>query len=333
MGLEGRCRGATPGCRGLEKRWRVRGLAIAGTFNDAVALLERAGIARPPSNTELTTFDLPNGERWRVRSIGSMSVGRLQAFASRDPNLYGFTRSLTGGTRVGVAGGTMSDSATAERRRLAGVFKMRHVALLGDSVFDNRSYTRGEPDVAQHLRELLPRPSTVTLCAVDGSTTHDVTAQFDRVPKSANDIVLSLGGNDALMSADLLNLPVRSTAEALDLFRDRVAMFATSYGHVIEGLIALGRRVTVCTIYNGNLAEPEALRAPIALSMFNDVILRCALRFGLPAIELRAVCDRPEDFANPIEPSGSGGRKIAAAIVRSLANVEREPGRSTVTAG
>lgn len=33
-------------------------------------------------------------------------------------------------------------------------------------------------------------------------------------------------------------------------------------------------------------------------------------------IELRALCTRPEDYANPIEPSSIGGEKIARAIAR-----------------
>jgi hypothetical protein len=147
----------------------------------------------------------------------------------------------------------------------------------------------------------------------------------------ATDLVLSLGGNDALLNADLLDLPVRSTAQALDLFREGVSSFATSYSYVLDTFTALERRLTVCTIYNGNLAEPEATRAPIALAMFNDAILRCALRFSVHVIELRAVCCEASDFANPIEPSGSGGRKIAQAIVRSLASDERTPGRMVVT--
>jgi hypothetical protein len=38
----------------------------------------------------------------------------------------------------------------------------------------------------------------------------------------------------------------------------------------------------------------------------------------LPAIDLRLVCTEPADYANPIEPSGRGGLKIAGAIARSL---------------
>lgn len=142
-----------------------------------------------------------------------------------------------------------------------------------------------------------------------------------------------LCGNDALLNADLLDLPVRSTGQALDLFRERAKGFAVSYGHAIEALLDLGRPVTTCTIYLGNLAGPEAARAPVALTIFNDAILRCALRFGLPVIDLRAVCTLPEDFANPIEPSGPGGQKIARAIMRALVPGDPGPGRSVVTAG
>jgi len=208
-----------------------------------------------------------------------------------------------------------------------------HLALLGDSVFDNRTYTRGEPDVASHLRGLLPPPWKVTLGAVDVATTGDVGPQLDRVPAQATHVVLSLGGNDALLNADLLDLPVRSTAEALELFQERLDAFATSYGYVLDALVALGRQATVCTIYNGNLPAVEARRARVALMMFNDVILRGALGVGLDVIELRLVCTEPSDFANPIEPSGSGGLKIAHAIARAIGATGEAARRSRVTAG
>jgi hypothetical protein len=207
-----------------------------------------------------------------------------------------------------------------------------HIALLGDSIFDNRAYTGGAPDVAAHLRDVLPT-ARVTLCAVDGTTTTDVGPQFDRVPRDATHLVLSLGGNDALMNADLLDMPARSTGEALDLFRERLEDFETSYGYVLQALVALGKRATVCTIYNGNLRASEASRARIALMMFNDVILRGALASGVDAIDLRLVCTEPSDFANPIEPSGSGGRKIAQAVARAVGASDAPERRIILTAG
>lgn len=207
----------------------------------------------------------------------------------------------------------------------------RHVVLLGDSIFDNAAYTGREPDVIQHLRSILPAGWKASLLALDGSVTSDLSLQLREVPADASHLVVSIGGNDALMNSDLLALPVDSTAEALELFHRRVTAFESNYRSAIEEVLELGRPTTLCTIYNGNLPDPEHARhARIALTMFNDVILRTAFELGLPVIELRLVCNEPADYANPIEPSGRGGRKIALAIARSL---EPAPAGSLVLAG
>jgi hypothetical protein len=193
-----------------------------------------------------------------------------------------------------------------------------HLALLGDSIFDNRAYTAGEPDVVHHLRSLLPVGWQASLVAVDGSTTGDLAPQLALVPADASHLVISLGGNDALMNSDLLNRPVASTEEALSLFAERMAAFESSYRAAITAALALGRETTLCTIYYGNFGAEEARLMRPALALFNDVILRVAFAHRLPAIDLRLVCTEPADYANPIEPSGRGGLKIAGAIARSL---------------
>lgn len=206
-----------------------------------------------------------------------------------------------------------------------------HVVLLGDSIFDNRAYTRGEPDVVSHLRALLPPPWKATLVAEDGAATADVERQLARAPADASHLVLSVGGNDALMNSDLLRTRVSSTAEALDLFGERAAEFEAAYRRAVAAVLRRGRATTLCTIYNGNLVGAEAPLARVALSIFNDAILRTAVENGANAIELRLVCTEPDDYANPIEPSGRGGRKIAEAIVRAIGPPDRGP-RSAVTA-
>lgn len=70
---------------------------------------------------------------------------------------------------------------------------MAHVILLGDSIFDNRRYTEGEPDVISQVCRLLPSRSRASLLAVDGSTTEDVPAQAEMVLPDATHIVLSGG--------------------------------------------------------------------------------------------------------------------------------------------
>ncbi len=110
---------------------------------------------------------------------------------------------------------------------------------------------------------------------------------------------------------------VGSTAEALELFGERTGAFEASYRQAITPVLRLGRWTAVCTIYNGNLPDPRQARTARVALMFNDVIFRVALEHRLPVIDLRLVCTEPEDYANPIEPSGRGGAKISRAIAQA----------------
>ena len=193
-----------------------------------------------------------------------------------------------------------------------------HIVLLGDSIFDNKAYTRGAPDVIRHLRDIVPSGWRATLAAVDGATALDVLQQLSRLPSDATHLVLSAGGNDALMNSDLLDTPVSSSSDTLRLFEERLGAFESAYRSVLDAMRAESARITLCTIYNGALDGEMARLARVALMMFNDVILRAAFERQASVIELRTICTGPADYANPIEPSGTGGRKIADAISRAV---------------
>jgi lysophospholipase L1-like esterase len=201
-----------------------------------------------------------------------------------------------------------------------------HIVLLGDSIFDNGAYVGGDPDVVTHLRSRLPPAWRASLLAVDGATTSALARQVARLPPDATHLVVAIGGNDALGHRDLLATPVRSTAEALALFSTRVGGFEADYRRAIAPVFARDLPVTLCTIYNGNLTDRrEAELARVALALFNDVIVRVALEHDAALIDLRLVCSDPADYANPIEPSGRGGGKIADAIVRVSARLPAHP--------
>ena len=112
-----------------------------------------------------------------------------------------------------------------------------HIALLGDSIFDNSSYTRGEPDVVTHLRALLPAGARATLLAVDGAITRSLTEQARGIPADATHLVVSIGGNDALGYLDLLDARATSTADALRLFGDTVDRFEADYRSAVRPVI------------------------------------------------------------------------------------------------
>lgn len=130
---------------------------------------------------------------------------------------------------------------------------------------------------------------------------------------------MSIGGNDALGNRDLLEAPAGSTADALRRFDAAVTSFETDYRAAVQPILARGVPTNLCTIYNGAFEDAdEARRARVALMMFNDVILRVAFEHRASVIDLRLVCSETTDYANPIEPSGSGGLRIARVIARAV---------------
>jgi hypothetical protein len=201
---------------------------------------------------------------------------------------------------------------------------MPHLVLLGDSILDNGAYTSGGPAVIQQVNEKLPAGWRATLCAIDGSTTRDVPEQLQSLPTDATHLLLSVGGNDALLRADILDAPAGSTATALRMLHEVAQEFAVTYRQTIAGCLATRLPLVTCTIYNGNFPDPDfQVRAAIALTVFNDVIIRTAIERQLTVIDLRSVCDSAADYANPIEPSSAGGARIAAAIVRAITMMSR----------
>ena len=191
-----------------------------------------------------------------------------------------------------------------------------HVVLLGDSIFDNGAYVSGAPDVVRQLRGALPDGWKATLLAVDGAVTRDVPRQLARLAVDASLLVVSVGGNDALGEAHLLNQPARTIGEGMLVLADARRQFAVGYEAMLEAVLSVGRATALCTIYDANFPGSEGEVIAAALSLFNDVITRAAFSRGLSLIDLRLICSEEADYANPIEPSERGGEKIAAAIAR-----------------
>jgi hypothetical protein len=202
---------------------------------------------------------------------------------------------------------------------------MPHIILIGDSIFDNLKYVQPEPDVTTQLRETVPVGWKVSLRAVDGAVTNDVIGQLADLPTDVTHLVLSVGGNDLLGCAgDLLRTPVTVGSEAFLLLARVVGVFESMYRRVVDACLQTGLPLVVCTIYNGNFADQEfQTMARVAVAAFNDAILRLSLEKGLRAIDLRPVCALAEDYANPIEPSAIGGKKIVGAIWRTISSGKR----------
>ena len=207
---------------------------------------------------------------------------------------------------------------------------MTHIVLLGDSIFDNAAYVRGQPDVVRQVQARLPAGRRATLAAVDGAVTGSVASQLRRVPSDTTHLVVSVGGNDALRHLGVFEDRAPSIAHALNRLADIADGFRQDYRAMLDGVMARHLPSALCTIYDPRFPDPRLQRLAVTgLSLFNDTILREAALRGLPVIDLRLVCDRDEDYANAIEPSAKGGDKIAAAIV-GLVSAHAFAGRSEI---
>ena len=227
--------------------------------------------------------------------------------------------SRAGRVRARPVGDSRIAGSAANSRRGRSVL-VSHVVLLGDSIFDNAAYVAaGAPDVIRQVQQRLPRGWRATLGAVDGSTTADVRSQLRRLPADATHLIVSAGGNDALGNSDFLDAPARSTAGALLGLAEIAERFERVYHAMLAEVLTHGLPTAICTIYYPRFPDATLQKiALVALTVFNDCIIRAAFAHGLPLIDLRLVCTEEGDYANPIEPSSRGGEKIAQAIVRLL---------------
>lgn len=208
---------------------------------------------------------------------------------------------------------------------------MAHIVLLGDSVFDNKAYVGRDPDVVEQLREIIPADWRATLRAVDGAVAENVGRQVLKSPEDATHFVVSAGGNNALMNADILSMKADSAAEVFHILSNRADDFEFHYREMLKTILSRERPTAVCTIYYPQFAEPSVQKIAVAaLSAFNDVIVRQAALAGVPLLDLRLICSEKADYANEIEPSSRGGRKIAAKILETIENHDFSNKRTTI---
>jgi hypothetical protein len=199
---------------------------------------------------------------------------------------------------------------------------MPHLALLGDSVFDNGAYVPSDPDVAQQLRSMLPPEWKVSLLAVDGAVVSDVAEQIAVLPSDTTHLAISAGGNDALRHSGILYQGAANVRAVLSQLADVQDGFRRDVRAMLIAAVAKRLPTIVCTIYD---AIPGLGReAASALSIFNDVIVQEAARQGVSILDLRLIATEARYFSamSPIEPSAAGGQRIAEALTRAITSAD-----------
>lgn len=210
---------------------------------------------------------------------------------------------------------------------------MKHIVLLGDSIFDsNRDYWKfwvENKDAITIVRDQMPTEWAATLLAVEDSRADDVTLQLAKVPAEATHLFVSAGRQDALDEMDILDMPASSGARVvLNELSDRVKAFEWRYSQMLDDVLALNKPTVLCTTYGPRVDNPKFFHAEqmklfaVVVSVFNDVIIRHALMRGLPLMDLRYICD---------EYDGSlAGAQIAERIVDVVSTCNFSQKRTTI---
>ena len=197
----------------------------------------------------------------------------------------------------------------------------KHITLAGDSIFDNDGYVPNGPGVIAQLRTVIPKNWSASKIAVDGDCIRHVYSRVENFPDYITDLVLSIGGNDALGYSSALN-HAKSAHDIPELVKAPAIEFQGNYRALLEHLQTLNCKLHVCTIYTAVPFEDPLWRqyVPLALTLFNAIIKEEAKALGVGVIEIDKVCTQDADYSkvSPIEPSVIGGQKIVDEIIRHL---------------
>lgn len=206
------------------------------------------------------------------------------------------------------------------------------IHVCGDSVFDNGRYVQPAPDFAEHLT-YIEKDRMINMMAVDGAIINDVYRfQLSRIPRDDvrfhDAIILSAGGNDVLQHLPKLqSMRPRALLGTANMLADMQMEFRMEYRRLLKDALAITEHVLTCTIYRPCYAYDQRLKKvskaidPL-LSMFNDVIVEESSVRKLEIVDLRHVCRGKRDFANAIEPSSEGARKIAVEVSKWLDQID-----------
>jgi lysophospholipase L1-like esterase len=110
---------------------------------------------------------------------------------------------------------------------------------------------------------------------------------------------VSVGGNDALDHLDFLSASASSVADVLGRLSAIAETFERMYHQMVQAVMQHRLPTALCTIYYPRFPEPELQRIAIsALTVFNDVVIREAIKAAVPLIDLCLICDADADYAN-----------------------------------
>ena len=172
------------------------------------------------------------------------------------------------------------------------------VILLGDSVLKNNIYVNSGLAVDDHIKHIYKNTFNY---AKDNAYIKDVYTQLNHIPPKYNNsstyIVISFGGNDLIRMK-----------ETESVFIQYKKLYTT-----IKNKFPNTQKIILNLYY-----PPQSLSNNTAKTMIDNWNYKLKKYLTSSILDISTLLDNKYDFVQIIEPSTSGGKKIADAIINRI---------------
>lgn len=175
--------------------------------------------------------------------------------------------------------------------------------LLGDSILDNKLYVKEENSIENLLK--YKSNGDIFCHAKDNSSINNVYTQIDNISslkeKNLTTIFISVGGNDIL--AEIENENINKKNFSIDKIFKR-------YTNLINYLKSEFPKASIVIMDLYYPPEHKYIKYHYIIKEWNDKLYKFGLEKNIPILKISSFINKPEDFANEIEPSITGSQKL-----------------------
>jgi hypothetical protein len=207
--------------------------------------------------------------------------------------------------------------------------RFRHVVLLGDALLE--AYSSIDKTPGKFEDALLPgtrdqwKISVVSLAKVERAGPALV------LPEDATHAMIFIEGNHAIEQSGLLDSRPGAYGQTLE----QLSLAADEFERTLERLIHVAQAarlvIMVCTMFTPHYKDSVRQRtACAALAVFNDRVIKRAAEARAALIDLRLICNEPEDYDKPTQLSKSGLQKAANVVRFAMLELDAGARRSQV---
>jgi hypothetical protein len=205
----------------------------------------------------------------------------------------------------------------------------RHVVLLGDVLLE--AYSTIDKTPGKFEDAVLPGTRHPWKLSVVSAAEVERAGPALALPRDATHAMIFIEGNHAIEQSGLLDSRPGAYGQTLQ----QLSLAADEFERTLDRLIHVAQAarlvIMVCTMFPPNYKDPLRQRiACAALAVFNDRVTKRAAAARVALIDLRLVCNEPEDYGTPTLLSKSGVQKVANVIRFAMYELDVGARRSEV---